>query len=171
VSRPEILALLRERIVAFAASRNAGEAAEDVAQETLLVLHEKYGQVEAIEELVPLALQIVRYKLMSLKQKSWRRGETGALQVDEIPIADPAEDQAALLERKERLQLLAAAMAALGDKCKELFRLKLEGKTFSELQSILHADSINTVYTWDYRCRKQLLEKMGGKWEVSNGER
>ena len=27
------------------------------------------------------------------------------------------------------------------------------------------AQSINTVYTWDFRCRKHLLELMGGDWE------
>jgi RNA polymerase sigma-70 factor (ECF subfamily) len=26
--------------------------------------------------------------------------------------------------------------------------------------------SINTVYTWDFRCRKNLLELMGGNWEA-----
>jgi RNA polymerase sigma-70 factor (ECF subfamily) len=25
--------------------------------------------------------------------------------------------------------------------------------------------SINTIYTWDLRCRKQLLALMGGSWE------
>ena len=25
--------------------------------------------------------------------------------------------------------------------------------------------SINTIYTWDFRCRKQLLERMGRSWE------
>jgi RNA polymerase sigma-70 factor (ECF subfamily) len=25
--------------------------------------------------------------------------------------------------------------------------------------------SVNTIYTWDLRCRKQLLQLMGGSWE------
>ena len=29
----------------------------------------------------------------------------------------------------------------------------------------LGARSINTIYTWDARCRKELLELMGGSWE------
>jgi RNA polymerase sigma-70 factor (ECF subfamily) len=28
------------------------------------------------------------------------------------------------------------------------------------------AGSINTVYTWDFRCRQHLLELMGGSWEA-----
>jgi RNA polymerase sigma-70 factor (ECF subfamily) len=44
-------------------------------------------------------------------------------------------------------------------------RLKLQGKTFSEIQKAMGAPAINTVYTWDHRCRKNLMELMGGDWE------
>jgi ABC-type multidrug transport system ATPase subunit len=47
----------------------------------------------------------------------------------------------------------------------ERMRLKLEGRSFAEIQAEMKAGSINTVYTWDFRCRKQLLELLGGKWE------
>ena len=40
-SREAILLKLRERIVAFAASRIQRDAAEDLAQEVLILLHEK----------------------------------------------------------------------------------------------------------------------------------
>ena len=46
MERDEILARLRERIVAFAASHLAREAAEDLAQEVLMLLHEKYAHLE-----------------------------------------------------------------------------------------------------------------------------
>jgi RNA polymerase sigma-70 factor (ECF subfamily) len=68
VTRDEILALLRERIVRFAASRLMRDAAEDVAQEVLIILHEKYGHVTKLEELVPLSLQIVRFKVMGMRR-------------------------------------------------------------------------------------------------------
>lgn len=29
----------------------------------------------------------------------------------------------------------------------------------------MNQTSINTIYTWDLRCRKQLLDLMGGSWE------
>ena len=56
VDRDHILARLRERIVAFAASYLSRDAAEDLAQEVLLVLHEKYPQLERVEDLLPLSL-------------------------------------------------------------------------------------------------------------------
>ncbi len=168
MNRAEILTRLRERIVAFAASRmmkGAGGAAtaEDVAQDTLLVLEEKYKAVEALEDLVPLALQIARFKVMALHTKSLRRGEGTSVPVDEIPLADPAEDAEAMLERRERLDRLETALLTLGDRCRELFKMKLQGLRFPEIQQRMGAESINTVYTWDLRCRKQLIERMGGR--------
>jgi RNA polymerase sigma-70 factor (ECF subfamily) len=167
VTRTILLTHLRERIVSFAASRlwkSAGGAvtAEEVAQETLLVLEEKYSHVLALEELLPLAMQIARYKMMALHTKSRRRGEGNAVPVDEYPLADPAGDAEAILQRKERLDLLESALASLGDRCQQLFRLKLQGLKFPEIQQRMGAESINTVYTWDLRCRKQLIERMKG---------
>jgi len=167
VTRTIILTQLRERIVSFAASRmmrgyGGAATAEDVAQDTLLVLEVKYPQVEALEELVPLAMQIARFKIMALHTKSLRRGEGVSVPVDDFPIADPAEDAEAMLERRERLDRLETALLALGDRCRDLFRLKLQGLKFPEIQQVMGVESINTVYTWDSRCRKQLLERMKG---------
>lgn len=159
------LALLRERIVAFAASRYAGEAAEDLAQEVLLVIHEKYGEVTRIEDLVPLSLQILRFKMAARRRKANRHGESRQVSVDDCPLPGDDPDPEQVLERKEMLERLSAGIATLGERCRELFRLKLEGRTFPEIQKELAAASLNTVYTWDYRCRKQLLEWMGGRWE------
>ena len=163
--REQVLSRLRERIVAFAASRISRDAAEDLAQEVLLLLHEKYRQVERWEDLVPLCLRILRFKMMSLIRKSHRRGEYTQVAAEEIPLADPDPSPEALLARKQTTQRLTAAIARMGARCKELFRLKLAGKTFPEIQVLLGAGSINTIYTWDFRCRKQLLEWMGGAWE------
>lgn len=163
--RDQILQTLRERIVAFAASRIERDVAEDLAQEVLVLLQEKYAHVTAIEELVPLSLQIVRFKMVSLRRKAHRRGETSSISVDDIQLPDLEANPAAAFERKEMLERLSAAIAKLGGRCRTLIRLKLEGKTFSEIQEAMGANSINTVYTWDARCRKELLQHIGGAWE------
>ena len=130
-----------------------------------MLLHEKYSHLEAPEELLPLSLQIVRFKIMSLRRKAARRGEYNQVSVTDIPLPDLDANPAGLLERKEMLERLSRAMQQLGGRCRELMRLKLQGKSFAEIQSIMGAASINTVYTWDFRCRKNLLELMGGDWE------
>jgi RNA polymerase sigma-70 factor (ECF subfamily) len=165
VDRDEILAKLRERIVRFAASHVERDAAEDLAQETLMLLHEKYAHIERLDELLPLSFQIVRFKILSQRRKAARHGEYTQVSVTDIPLPDLGANPAEYLEKKEMLERLERAMGQLGERCRELIRLKLRGKTFAEIQEIMGAGAINTVYTWDHRCRKHLLELMGGDWE------
>ena len=164
-AREQLLEKLRERIVGFAASRIQRDAAEDLAQEVLLLLHEKYGHLDRLEDLLPLSLKIVRYKVMAYRRKAHRRGEYTQVPVDEIQVAGDGVDPLSAAEQREMRERLVAAVARLGERCRKLFELKLEGKTFAEIQAELGAASLNTVYTWDFRCRKNLLDLMGGSWE------
>lgn len=162
-ARAAVLSALRERIVAFAASRYARESAEDLAQEVLVVIHEKYGHLERMEDLVPLAFQILRFKLAAARRKAFRHGEHTAVEAERLASPDP--DPEAEADKRQQLERLSSALARLGDRCREIFRLKLQGKAFAEIQVIMGAGNLNTIYTWDHRCRKQLLEAMGGRWE------
>jgi len=165
MSQDEILASLRERILAFATLRVSRAQAEDLAQEVLVVLHQKYPNVADLTELVPLAFQVLRFKMLDAHRKSLRRGEYNQESVDDLPLADPGDDPATRLDQKQRVDRLLAAMAQLGERCRELFKWKLEGNSFPEIQKLMGQSSINTIYTWDLRCRKQLLSLMGGSWE------
>ena len=166
-AREQLLEKLRERIVSFAALKMQRDAAEDLAQEVLLLLHEKYGHLDRLEDLLPLSLKIVRYKVMAYRRKAQRRGEYTQVPVDEIQVAGDGVDPLSAAEQREMRERLVTAVAQLGERCRKLFALKLEGKTFAEIQAELGAASLNTVYTWDFRCRKNLLELMGGSWEKS----
>jgi RNA polymerase sigma-70 factor, ECF subfamily len=160
--RDAVLASLRERIVAFAASRLSRDVAEDLAQDVLLLIHEKYPQVERIEELIPLCLRILRFKMTAFYRKLQRHGDE--VPADEFPLPDGGPSPELAAQRKEIAERLAVAVKQIGARCKELLRLKLEGRTFPEIQGLMGARSINTIYTWDFRCRKHLLEIMGGSW-------
>ena len=160
-----ILKSLRERILAFATLRVSRAQAEDLVQEVLVVLHEKYPNVADLTELVPLAFQVLRFKMLDAHRKSLRRGEYNQESVDDLPLADPGDDPATQLDQKQRVDRLLDAVAQLGERCRELFKWKLEGKSFPEIQKIMGQNSINTIYTWDLRCRNQLLSLMGGSWE------
>jgi RNA polymerase sigma-70 factor (ECF subfamily) len=161
----QIFCQLRERIYAFAASQVSKDVAEDLAQDVLLVLHEKYGHVIRMEELVPLSFQILRFKMWESRRKSWRRGEHARLNLEDIQVRDQRDDPSVLAQRKEMLERLTQALEGLGGRCRQLFLWKLEGRGFREIQLLFGAPSINTIYTWDFRCRKELVAKMGGAWE------
>ena len=166
-SREELLEKLRERIVGFAASRIQRDAAEDLAQEVLILLHEKYGHLDRLEDLLPLSLQIVRYKMMGLRRKAQRRGEYTQVPAEEAHLVDHLPDPLAAAEQREMRERLIAAISKMEERCRKLFALKLAGKSFAEIQGAMGAGSLNTVYTWDFRCRKHLLELMGGGWEAN----
>jgi RNA polymerase sigma-70 factor (ECF subfamily) len=159
-SREEILRRLRERIVGFAASRMQRDAAEDLAQEVLILLHEKYGELERLEDLLPLSLKIVRFKMLAYRRKARRHGEFTQVATDEIQMPDGRTDALTAMEQREARERLVLAVSRLGERCRKLLGLKLEGKSFAEIQAILGASSINTIYTWDFRCRQQLVENM-----------
>ncbi|MBC8167226.1 MAG: sigma-70 family RNA polymerase sigma factor [Bryobacteraceae bacterium] len=165
MSRDEILSRLRERIVAFAASRIRKDVADDLAQEVLIVLETKYSEVATLDELMPLSLQILRFKLASFRRKTHRRGEDTATPVDDLHLHDLGPTPESFAEREELLRQLTKAIGQLGGRCREIFRLKLLGRTFEEIREELGANTINTVYTWDSRCRQSLLALMGGRWD------
>lgn len=165
MERDEILSRLRERIVSFATFKLSREVAEDLAQEVLIVLHEKYRHVTELEDLLPLSFRILRYKMLESQRKSIRRGEHNPVAIEDLPLSNPGDNPGVEVERKQSLERLIEAMKQLSPRCRQLFRWKLEGKSFPEIQLLLGRRSINTVYTWDSRCRKRLLELMGGSWE------
>ena len=160
-ARDEVLRKLRERIVGFAASRIQRDAAEDLAQEVLILLHEKYAHLDRLEDLLPLALKIVRFKMLAYRRKARRHGEYSQASVDEIHVSDGRADALSAIEQQETREQLIQAVAALGERCRKLLALKLAGKSFGEIQKVFGVSSINTIYTWDFRCRQQLMESMG----------
>jgi len=44
--------------------------------------------VERLEELLPLSLQILRFKMMAVYRKAERRGERGSISVDDLQLPD-----------------------------------------------------------------------------------
>jgi DNA-directed RNA polymerase specialized sigma24 family protein len=73
MNRDQILSALRERILAFATSGVSRDHVEDLTQDTMAVLHEKYPLVSELTELVPLAFQVLRYKMLDAHRKAMRR--------------------------------------------------------------------------------------------------
>ena len=140
-------------------------AAHDIAQEVLLVLHQKYPALDRAEDLVPLALEIARLKLWASRRKTIRRGEHNPVSVDDLPLSSAAPGPFEQAASREQLELLEAALKGLGERCREIFRMKLQGLNFIEIQKHLKVSSLNTLYTWDLRCRRDLRARLGPDWE------
>src|SRR5689334_9013156 len=137
MDRDTILTSLRERIVAFATLRVSRDQAEDLAQDVLALLHDKYPHVVELTDLVPLAFQVLRYKMLDAHRKALRRGEYNQESVDDLALAAPGVSPEIALDQKQRVERLLAAIAQLRERCRELFRWKLEGKSFLEIQTLM----------------------------------
>ena len=168
-NRDALLEKLRDRICSFAASKVPRDVAEDITQDVFMLLITKYADKTELSDLVPVAFRIVRFKLSAYRAKTMRRREHLTIPLDDLVdrlksdshLANP-DDQ---LQRQELSRRLLAAFDHLGDRCRRIFLMKLQGHGFAAIQHALRANSINTVYTWDARCRQRLLELMGGSWE------
>jgi RNA polymerase sigma-70 factor (ECF subfamily) len=75
-------------------------------------------------------------------------------------MPDGRIDALTALEQTEARERLIAAISEMGERCRKLLALKLEGKSFAEMQAIVGASSINTIYTWDFRCRQELMDRL-----------
>jgi RNA polymerase sigma-70 factor (ECF subfamily) len=127
-------------------------------------LHNKYPALDRVEDLLPLSLEIARFKILAARRKTIRRGENIQVSVDDLPLAHGDPDPFEQAARRERLDRLEAALKDLGDRCREIFRLKLERLSFIDIQKQLKVASLNTLYTWDSRCRKELRSRLGSDW-------
>ena len=140
--------------------------AEDIAQEVLLVLHDKYPALDRVEDLLPLSIEIARFKILAARRKTIRRGENVQVSVEDLPLAGTDPDPLEQAVRRERLEQLEVALKDLGDRCKEIFSLKIQGLNFIDIQKKMKVGSINTLYTWDLRCRRELRQRLGSEWDA-----
>ena len=157
LARQAVLAALRERVLAFAASRMGRDVAEDLTQDVLVLLVQKYPAVEHAEDLVPLSLRIMRFKMAGYRRRVRRRGEDTAKPADELDLPDRGPSPAEAAERSRLAERIESAAAHLEPRCQTILRMRLEGYSFPEIRTHLRAAAIGTVHTWDFRCRQKLL--------------
>lgn len=163
-ARDDVLGMIRRRVVGFAAARAGRDTAEDIAQETLILLTTKYAHLDSPADLVPLSIRIARWKLMNHWRKVRRAPIEGGREERDLESLARDEGTEEALGRHLLLGRLLAAVDTLGERCRRLLLLRLEDRDFEEIRKLMDAASINTVYTWDNRCRKQLREALTPGW-------
>jgi len=177
LERDEVLVRVRARVLAAARAWVSPADAEDLAQETLLLLSTKYAHVSAAHELVALGVQIVVRKRLALWRKAARRkglGETQLAPVDRTDgdsldrTPDDVPDPEAIARDRQRLSILVEAASRLDGRCREILRRKLQGASFVEIAAEL-GRPVNTIYSWDWRCHKRLKSVLGDRWAYVAG--
>ena len=152
----EILERLRVRIRNFAASQVKGDVAEDIAQDTMITLTTKYSGVTDEAELVPLSMEIVRYKLLeTYRKQKWNVSLTDE-EGEEKQIPAPgltAEDHVLLGQLK-------AAIPKLSQQCRDMFRWKLLEWSYEDMARQT-GKTKNHLYVICNRCKEELQAMLG----------
>jgi RNA polymerase sigma factor (sigma-70 family) len=158
MDRDALIALARERIRGFATYLQCGDDAEDVANDTVLVLLAKYGGIEAPGELLKIANQICVNLVLNLRRK---RANKRQVDLDAGIAAPSGGDPETIASNHELKHLMLLAIEASGSRCKQLLRLKLEGATTEKIAEELKLNP-NAVHAAFFRCSKRLRAALGG---------
>ncbi len=154
-----LLENVRVRTLGFAKYLGCGDDAEDIAQETMMVLLKRYAGVADAEELLKLAPKICANLALN-----WRRHKANPARAMDLPeaMADTSgkDPESAAIQADIQGRLLKAIQASAG-RCKELLRLRLEGATTKEIAARLGitAGAVDTAY---FRCQQRLKAALGG---------
>jgi RNA polymerase sigma-70 factor (ECF subfamily) len=156
---------LRERIVGYGTLQVGRDSAEDLAQETLMLLERRYPHLDQLGDLIPLSIRIMSLKIKGLRRTAGRRKIVDT-PVDEMPVQDETPDAGEQLAMNERRKSFFDALNKLGERCRRLLLLKLDGHRLTEIREMMGADNMQLLYTWDFRCRKEMQKLI-----VSRGPR
>jgi RNA polymerase sigma-70 factor (ECF subfamily) len=152
----ELFERLSARIRALAKKRVWDpQAAEDLAQETLKTVCEKYREVELPRGLLPWVFMVFHHKMGNyLKRERTRSREAQSL--DDLSAS--SEDEA--IQSFEIWECLEKALHLASPECRTIFRVLLSGGDRAAMLATFPGDPEGTVDSRLSRCRKRLLEHL-----------
>ena len=157
--REELYKNIHARILSWATSKVGETRAADLAQDVMLELTRKYSHLDDPEDLVPVAVQILKFKTWGENRRRRRRKEDQQLQVEDVVLEynGPSPEQWTIDQQVKGL--LPEAVKRLGKACRELIGLELEGRSLKEIIDHFGVPS-GTVYARSSRCRKALGKEL-----------
>jgi RNA polymerase sigma-70 factor (ECF subfamily) len=155
MTREETLSAIRDRILRAWTYKVSKDVAEDVAQETLLLLETKYRHVMNDPDLVKLSFTISTHVYQTIRRKMKVGRELPPTEGWNPP--DPGHSQ----EYQTLLSSIRSRISQLTGRCPELLGLYLSGYTPEEIRDRMGAMRTGTVYVWTHRCVESLREKLG----------
>jgi RNA polymerase sigma-70 factor (ECF subfamily) len=131
------------------------DQAQDVYQESVMTLWEKFGEYRADEPFLPWAYRFAYFKVLAYRKKS--RRQPVLLEDDVLVLL--AEEQAEEDERLEaRLRALPGCLDRLSEKERRLLEVRYDGRATMAQIAEETGRLVDTLYRVLHRVRKKLLD-------------
>lgn len=162
--REEIYKKLRPMLLRRLMSRHAMrlDDCEDIAQETMLILHTKYGHLDKEADVMLLSFKILAYKRLEFVKKERRYGELPENFDQASPDPNAEVDLLAKHDNEKArtwLGWLRDTIGGMNERCRKLLQLRLEGRTTKEI-AIEMSMTENYVGVAEFRCKEGIRQKM-----------
>ncbi len=161
---------LHARIVSLAKKKVWDEqSAQDIAQETLRTVFEKYRAAEMPQGLLPWVFTVLHNKVgnyLKRRRVEAARHPLGEPSVHWDTVGVSPEGEVAALDLADSLE--KALRVATAD-CRRVFRLLLAGWERREIRAAFGDEPLGTIDSRISRCREKLLRRLEELWK--EGER
>lgn len=164
-AREEIFFFLHARFLTLAKLRVMGEDAEDVVQETLMVVERHFGEFQTVEDLLSFTNGVLRNKIGSFYRKRDRRNQYH-VDWEEAKAIEPGYYMDDQMEAAELVQIIWDAVDHLGrmsQTCRTLLMGFSQGLSLKELSDWLKLPR-GRIDERLFRCRKTLRKFLYEKY-------
>ncbi|MEM7037240.1 MAG: sigma-70 family RNA polymerase sigma factor, partial [Bacteroidota bacterium] len=133
------------------------EDARDIFQDAVMVVFEKSRtpSFKLSSSLFTFLYSVCRNLWLKKLRKKDRQGVT--LEQDLVSIDDPVEMEASELTRHAQYQLYRKKFRELGDQCRQLMQLSLEGKRMREIVEKMGFSSEQYARKRKFKCKEKLI--------------
>jgi RNA polymerase sigma-70 factor, ECF subfamily len=141
------------------------DQAQDVYQDAVMTLWEKFGEYRTDEPFLPWAYRFAHFKVLAHRKKN--RRQPALLDDDVLNIL--AEEQVEENERLEaQLRLLPGCLDKLTQKERRLLEMRYDGRATLAQIAVETGRLADTLYRVLHRVRKKLLDCMEGRLALEN---
>ena len=159
VSKEQLFEFLRKRFLSIARYR-LPEAAEDVVQETLIVVHQRFSEFLTLDGLIAFTNQVLRNKIGNAYQEGYRRGRS------ELGDRDSGQRMDDELEGGEFDRIVRASIDKLSSRqsvCGDILGCLYNGLEPTEISSRLGITK-SKLKVQTFRCRQALRNLLSAEY-------
>jgi RNA polymerase sigma factor (sigma-70 family) len=142
--------------------------AEDVVQETMETIFNKYRDADMVKGFLPWANQVLYFKIGNYYKARQRMSDRERPEEDMESTLTETSEPGRIHDEKETEAVLLRAINSLHAECKKVLTFLLSEQSREAIQEAFDGAPMGTIDSKIHRCRKRLKEllKRNFGWEV-----